>query len=399
MTDKHRPHHEHHAEHEHHAHHVQHKHHEQPKHRKKFDKKKLAVIIALLLMAAVLGSAFFISQRISALRPKFEVQKGMCYVTWSKDRLASSGSDASLKEMKEKGIRWVALVPTWYQETCSSNKIFRTENTPSDESVIHAIKKIHALGMKVMIKPHLDLIDTSGGGWRGEICVADPDWKIWFLSYQEFVLNYAAMSQRYKVDIFCFGTELKSATIKKNDARWRDVIALVRRVYHGPITYAANWEEEFERVPFWDAVDYIGIDAYFPLAENNDPTLDDIKKGWQEWIGSIETIQKKYNKPVIFPEIGYCSAKKAAKTPWEDLSDGKLDLELQENCYRAFFEMLWDKDWFYGVYWWRWGTDKRMGGPTNRSFMLQGKPAVEVMERWYKRPTPEKRKFEEPKGL
>jgi hypothetical protein len=148
------------------------------------------------------------------------------------------------------------------------------------------------------------------------------------------------------------------------------------------------------RVKFWDALDYVGIDAYFPLTDNRErPTLEELRQGWEKWVKEIEAFRKMVNKPVIFPEVGYCSAKGTAKIPWEEMAGGALDLELQADCYQALLETFWDRDWFYGVYWWRWGTDVRLGGATNRGFSFQNKPAQNVVVKWYKKAAPEKYKF------
>ncbi len=352
-------------------------------------------IMTVLLAAALLLTARYADPAGCApSKMKYEFQKGMCYTSWTKDRYASPNSDASLKDMAKIGTKWVAILTTWYQQKCDTNTIFPTETTPSDSSIIHAIETAHALGMKVMIKPHLDIVDTSDGTWRGDIgCASEPDWKIWFENYRDFILHYAKIAEEHKVEMICIGTELTSvSTIKEN--MWKDiVIKPIREAYKGPLTYAANWNDEYTHIKFWDVLDYVGIDAYFPLVEDKaNPTLEEIKKGWLlwSWVKEIEEFQKKVNKPIIFPEVGYCSADWTAKTPWEEIAAGRVNLELQANCYQALLETFWNKEWFYGVYWWRWGTDVRFGGPHNRGFSLQNKPAKDVVMKWYKKSTPKR---------
>ena len=337
-----------------------------------------------------LGLIFFSAVSWAAQNaPKYEFQKGMCYTTWNKDKYGSGTSDASLKELAKLGATHVAILTTWYQDKCNSTEIAPGENTPTDESIIHAIETAHSLGMKVMIKPHLDLIDTSDGSWRGDIaCTAEPDWQVWFEHYRDFILHYAIMGQEHNVEMLCIGTELTTiSTIKEN--MWKEiVIKPVREAYKGALTYAANWNDEFVSVKFWDALDYVGIDAYFPLSDKKRPTLEEIRKGWEPWLREIEDFQKKVNKPIIFPEAGYCSAEGTTKTPWEEIAGGSLDMSLQADCYRALLETFWDKKWFCGVYWWKWGTDLRFGGPNNRGFSPQNKPAQEVLRKWYKKSAP-----------
>jgi len=345
-----------------------------------------------IIILSVLFILFLISANGCGVGSKYKFQKGMCYVTWSPGRYSSPASDESLKEVAGLGTKWIAVLTTWYQGKCHSTTISPGKNTPSDESMIHAIKTAHALGMKVMIKPHLDIIDTSDGSWRGEIaCSSEPDWKAWFENYRDFILHYAKIAQENNVEILCIGTELTSvATIKEN--MWKEVVIKpVRGAYKGLLTYAANWDNEYERIKFWDALDYVGIDAYFPLVEDKPkPTLEELKKGWEPWVTDVEAFQKRVNKPIIFPEVGYCSAAWTAKTPWEDLASGKVESKLQADCYRALIETFWGKEWFYGMYWWRWGTDTRFGGPNNRGFSPQNKPAKDVIKEWYSKPAPQR---------
>lgn len=357
-------------------------------------KKKIITIIACILFTGII-TQYAWGAGCAPAKSKYEFQKGMCFITMSKDRYGTPESDASLKEMSKIGVKWVAIVTTWYQDKCSTTSIFPSKDSPTDESVIHAIKTIHSLGMKVMIKPHLDLLDLSEGSWRGEItCINEADWKTWFESYRDFILHYAKMAEENKAEMLCIGTELTSVATIRGEA-WKEiVINPVRNVYKGPLTYAANWNAEYSIVPFWDALDYVGIDAYFPLSENKRPTLDEIKKGWEEWTREIEAFQKKVNKPIIFPEVGYCSGLGTTRTPWEEITNGdRLDLDLQADCYRALFETFWNKEWFYGVYWWRWGTNARFGGPINKGFSPQNKPAQEVAADWYKKSTPKRKMY------
>ena len=320
----------------------------------------------------------------------YEFQKGICYTTWTKEKYSSPASDESLKAVSKTGANWVSILTTWYQDKCYNTDIHPTEKTPSDENVIHAIQQAHSLGMKVMIKPHLDIIDTSDGSWRGDIgCKLDTDWDAWFESYKNFIVHYARLAEENKVEMLCIGTELTTISAMKED-KWKGVvIKSVREAYKGPLTYASNWNDEYGHIKFWDALDYVGIDAYFPLSENSNPSFDEIKKGWDEWVKDMEAFQKRVNKPIIFPEVGYCSADWTTKTPWEELT-GNTNMKLQADCFEALIETFWGKKWFYGVYWWRWGTNINFGGVNNRGYIFQNKPAQKIIEKWYRKGTPKR---------
>ncbi|MCQ9207196.1 MAG: hypothetical protein NG740_04895 [Omnitrophica bacterium] len=339
-----------------------------------------ATLVLLIVLTSMFGLSRFI--RREAFRP--EIQKGMCYTTWSKKAYGTTKSDKSLEKLKEINVNWVAIVTTWYQDTCFSMNIFPTGKTSSDESVKRAIEKARSLGMKVMVKPHLDLLSTAEGSWRGEIaCVKEPEWQVWFNDYKKFTLHYAKIAEETGAEMFCVGTELTATTVG-HENEWREIISAVKEVYNGDLTYAANWSDEYLQIRFWDALDYAGIDAYFPLSDKDKPTYDELIEGWKKWVPEIEEWQSGIDKPVIFPEVGYRSSSGAARQPWEHSPGPRVDLELQVDCYKAMVDTFWSKNWFYGVYWWNWGTDVRMGGRSNRGFTLQNKPVQDYVEGLYK---------------
>ncbi|MFH1784647.1 MAG: hypothetical protein ABH868_07165 [bacterium] len=314
-------------------------------------------------------------------------QKGICYIVWSKDHYASKRSDKSLEKLVTTNAKWVGLHTTWYQEHYTSTEIYRGGKSPTDESLIHAIEKIHELGLNVMLKPHLDLINSEGGEWRGSIeFETEEEWQAWFESYTNFAVHYAKLAQENNVELYCIGTELSATTIVKPDM-WRGVIKAVREVYKGPLTYASNWDGEYLDISFWSDLDYAGIDPYFPLSEAMQPSLEEIKEGWKSWFAQIEQWQKKMNQPVIFTEIGYASSTGAAKEPWEHMPGKYADTKLQEACYEALYQTFWDEPWFAGLYWWMWGGSVKIGGENHRGFSPQNKPAEETIRTWYGKKT------------
>lgn len=341
--------------------------------------KKL--LLALVLVGATCGLLYSLWRSAPGMKPEF--QKGIHYVTWSKEGYDTANSDESLTKIKSLGANWVAILTTWYQDNCFSTEIFPTEKTPSDEGIIRAIKKSHELGMKVMLKPHLDILDTTYGSWRGEIvCAREEDWEKWFASYEKFIRHYVKIARENNVEMFCVGTELTEAAVSKPEM-WRALIKDIRKDYKGLLTYAANWNEEYLNIAFWDILDYAGVDAYFPLSDKEKPTYDELVEGWKKWYPEIEAWQARINKPVIFPEVGYHSTEFAAKEPWMHDVGYNVELDIQVDCYRAMYDTFWDKEWFYGMYWWDWGTSIRMGGAANRGFTPQNKPAEELVKKWY----------------
>ena len=245
------------------------------------------------------------------------------------------------------------------------------------------IELLHKNGIKTMVKPQIWI-------WKGEFTGtlkmnSEEDWKALEASYEQFILTYAEMAQETNSELFCIGTELEQF-VKNRPDYWKALIAKIREVYKGKLTYAANWDE-YPRVPFWAALDYIGIDAYFPLSEEKTPSVAQLKKGWQRWKSDIATLANTTDRRVLFTEFGYRSMDFSAKKPWlVDRNEENVNLEAQVNCKKAIFEEFWGEDWFAGGYVWKWFIHhSKSGGADDNRFTPQNKPAQEVIKTFYKK--------------
>ena len=129
-----------------------------------------------------------------------------------------------------------------------------------------------------MLKPQLYCENGQG---QGDLTPTDP--AAWFASYATFINHYAQIAQNNGVELFCVGCELNHLDTSTYDANWRTVISGVRAIYNGPLTYAADWST-YARIPFWGALDYAGIDAYFPLSNAKTPSVADLVRGWSNYV-------------------------------------------------------------------------------------------------------------------
>lgn len=302
-----------------------------------------------------------------------------------------------LTPVVERNIEWVVLVPYANQQDYNkpnlrSSRSRSNSNRPSRRArYAEFMDKARDLDLQVMIKPHIWMRSQPGGKWRSDIEMADErDWETWKQQYRSFVLEYAKWSEERGLPVFCIGAELHSV-VKLQPTFWRELIRDIRKVYSGKLTYGANWYQEYEDVSFWEDLDYIGIQAYFPLTKKEHPTVDELVKGWKPHVRKIEGLAKRYNKPILFTEIGYKSSCDAAIEPWAwvNRSEGayeKISTETQANCYEAFFRVFWKKEWFAGALFWEW---KRYDGSANSgqsiNFTPYNKPAANVMAKWFGR--------------
>ena len=318
-------------------------------------------------------------------------QNGIAYVTYGVGFYSTEDADTSLSYIAATSANWISLLATGYQETVRDTTIYLEEFSPTDEDLIHVINVAHKFDLKVMLKPHVDL-KNDPEHWRGEIgnfFTTEAEWDAWFSSYQNFIFHYAELAETYGADQFCVGTELLGTSHREDD--WRAVIGGVRDRYSGPITYASNPGEEIA-ISWWDAVDYIGVDAYYNLTEKNDPTVDELKAAWTPHLNLLDSLQSDWSKPILFTEIGYCSMDGANKFPWNYDITATNDLQEQADCYQAAFETFYTTSWFAGFYWWAWGTDPFEGDSCDMNFTPHNKPAEDILRFWFgapPRPFPE----------
>ena len=244
------------------------------------------------------------------------------------------------------------------------------------------VRQAHQNGINVMLKPMVWI----PGSWVGAYDLAtEQDWSIWEAGYRDYVLQYAQMAQEEGVALFCVGTEFNAAASKR-PTFWRKLIQDVRAIFKGKLTYAANWDH-FHEVQFWDALDFIGVDAYFPLSDAKSPQVGELLQKWKDPAYRVYLLYKLLRKPVLFTEFGYRSIDRCTWKQWEIEHvpyDQQVNLQAQVNAYRAFFQSFWHLDWFAGVFLWQWYTSfESAGGAQNSDYTPQNKPAEDEICRWF----------------
>lgn len=328
--------------------------------------------LTLLLIGVILAGC-------AQAKPVF--QKGFTFTAWEAEAYRSQTVAQQLGELREGGVEWIALTPSWFQDSKDSTEIYRDPGqSPSDESVRYVIRLAHRFGLKVLLKPQVDLMDDD---WRGKIKFSTPDeWKAWFENYRRFIHHYADIAEEEEVAIFCIGVELGGTSHREVD--WRKIIHSVRKRFSGSLTYAANWGRE-EEIRWWDSLDYAGVDAYFPLTANPGSEVSDLKKAWAVHVTHLRSWAFRIGKPVLLTEIGYRSVEHAAAEPWEWKRAGHVSLQEQSHLYQAALEVLWDEPWLYGMYWWEWRPFKPVQAKSDTGYTPQDKPAWKVLRKFYGR--------------
>lgn len=307
-----------------------------------------------------------------------EFQRGVNYTSWDANELGGETSDLSLMYLAQQNVGHVALMVVRYMDDAAKKTIYiDPAKTATDESLGHSINIIHALGMKVMLKPHVDLADED---MRSNILPSEE----WFVNYKEYIVHMAQIAAKYNVELLCIGTELSNVATSTWREKWIDLIQAVRQVYKGALTYAANFDD-YDVVSFWPEMDYIGIDAYFQLTDKNNPPLEELIAGWKTNADTLEQWLKdaKLDKPVIFTEIGYDTVEGSNKQPYRvlpTLTKYKESQEEQSNCLTALFEVMSKRAWFKGFYWWNYFPRPDLGP---LGYTLRGKKGEKVLSEWF----------------
>lgn len=336
-----------------------------------------SIVVIVILSAYVCAAAPAVAA---------EGLRGVSIAAFGARSLAGPAATRTLADVRALGADAVAINVSWWQDDAASTEIGPDEaKSATLESVGQAIDEAHRLGMSVMLKP---MVDVRSRVWRGTIRPRDPE--AWFRSYGKFVATFADLAKRKKVEMLCIATEMNTLEGAGHEARWRRLIGDVRRRYPGKLTYAANWHEGpdaiggYRAVRFWDALDLVGINPYFAIAESSDADAETLVAGCRAWMDTLEAWRSAagIDKPILYTEIGYPSFDGGATKPWGS-DDAGLDADQAEQaaCYEAFLSTFGEREWCAGAFLWRWEPYPHAGLRYPTGHTPQDKPAQEVIAR------------------
>ena len=295
-------------------------------------------------------------------------------VTWGWTGIRGSwgGSDAesSLDELIKLEPNWIGVTFAAFQATAVSTEIrFEDAPTVTDDEVRWAIRAAHERGVKVCLKP---VVNCTDGTWRAFIGFFDwdvpgePQWNQWFESYERFILHYAAIAEEEGCELFCIGCEMVRADSREME--WRALVANVRTVYSGPITYNCDKYQE-DRVTWWDAVDVISSSGYYPSGQ------------WEQQLDRIAPVTERFGKPFFFMETGCPSRVGSSARPNDWMIRGAPSGTEQANFYREMFAACAARPWMRGYMLWDWPAKlyPESAAGENTDYCMFGKPAAEVV--------------------
>jgi hypothetical protein len=309
----------------------------------------------------------------------------------------------SLTNLKATGADWVCITLSWFQENINSTSIYAVEGrSPTIPSIISIVNNATALGFKVVLKPHVDVLDGTWRAWVGTYFTED-DWAKWFTSYYAYYLTFAKIAQQVGVAVYSVGVEMVTASA--NSAQFIELVKQVRGYYSGTVTYSANWGTklqsvlppsdqastmpmawggEIDTINWINTLDIIGLDAYYYLTNEQNPSLNDLLLAWNPIVLHIRNISHFWNKTVMFTEIGYRSIQGASIHPGWWNNSATVNITQQAVCYEAVFQSFINENWWEGIHWWAWSSDPKAGGPQDTDFTPQNKlPTITVLQKYY----------------
>lgn len=320
------------------------------------------VAVSAIVVIPALATPTHARQEREAARFEAAPIKGMTLSTprgsseWGRDPIVPAMTD-----LRSLGVNWVAIHPYARIERDGTVSWRRGEENGGEPPIWlrRPIEEAHRQGLRILVKPHL--AHWGSFSWRGEIEFADDEqWRRFFSTYRAWIAEMAAHSAG--ADAFAVGTELDRTV--QHEHQWREVIDAVRASYPGPLTYAANWTD-FENVPFWDALDAIGIQAYFPVLDRATASIDvpaqaAFDAGWERILARLRTFGARHDRPFVFTELGYNLSAKAPYEPWDWEVGGANAELLQERCMRAALAAIEREPAVLGAFLWKWFPGDRL---------------------------------------
>jgi hypothetical protein len=298
-------------------------------------------------------------------------ERGVTVGDWTPWGIAGAAGGECLDDVAEAGANVAVYIVTLRQQEATSSEIESPfPMTPEPDAFRAAAAAARDRGLEVALKLQVDVDD---GTWRAHSRPANP--ATWFEDYGAHVAGWASTARDAGAGVFVIGTEL-AGTIEHEEL-WRALIASTRARFSGRILYAASWDEA-DRVPFWDAVDAVGVDAYFPVADRPDATRMEMLVAWQPWLDRLSSLSRRSERDVVLTELGYRSADGAGMDPAIFAASTVKDSAEQADLYWAALTALEDANFVRGVYWWNF---RLPGADASRDtdYTPQGKPAFDVL--------------------
>ncbi|HWJ85220.1 MAG TPA: 1,4-beta-xylanase [Cellulomonas sp.] len=302
----------------------------------------------------------------------------VCGMTWGwtgvRGTWLTPEAEHSMDEMAALGVNWVTLAFGALQATAQSTTIaFRDEPTVTDDEIRGAVAMARARGLQVCLKP---VVNVADGTWRAYIGFFDwdvpgePSWAQWFAAYREFIVHHARLAAELGVEMLCIGCEMVRADSQED--LWRELVADVREVYDGLVTYNCDKYQE-DHVTWWDAVDVISASGYYPTGS------------WPEQLDRIGAVVEREGKPFLFIEAGCPSREGSPERPNDWTLVGAPSERAQAEYLDEMLSACAQRPWVGGFMLWDWPATLYSSDEVaaNDDYCMYAKAGAHVVRRHY----------------
>ena len=304
--------------------------------------------------------------------------KGMSFGFMARNGYYSSeAGKQEIQNLINSGADSIALMVTIMQDAFYSTRMYRDfEITPSDDELRETIRTFRKAGIKIMLKPILEMHDSCH---RGDVRFPPENqeqisgirtnyWAMWFKNYTAAMVHYARICELEGVEMLLLGCELTAQDAKEE--YWPPLIEAVRKVYHGLLAYNTPswWHYAVDQgwVRNWfSLLDMVGISNYY--GKGHDPktqkygmhidevNADTICEGMMTVVKNLDEAYEIFHKPIFMAEVGVRSVQHALDAPsdcWNNQNgfDGEIQIMFMDGFCRAFST----RDWWAGFFWWKW---------------------------------------------
>lgn len=349
-----------------------------------------AVILAAALLAAVLPAH------------AFEVN-GVALTSWGYDGLKDPSGREALRWIRCLGATDVAIVTENAVDAATGRVYAPPGLVVPGPSLRDAVAHARSLGLRVTIKPHYQ--NSKTWDHLAYPPYQPPNMALFFDSLRASLLEHARLAEETGAVRLVLGTEL-GGHLTGPDWRfkWRGIIAEVRKVFHGSLTYSATIDTEWKRstganeaafVSFWELVDEVGVNVYPKLTRAANPDVAELERAWRrnadgdDVVASVRAVAERTGKPVLFMEHGFRSL---GGNYWETGSWGAKDNPTDDQAQVKLLEAslrLWQREgagWLKGVFLWEIRATEpnpQTRDEWERGFIFRGKPAAETVRRQF----------------
>jgi hypothetical protein len=311
-----------------------------------------------------------------------------------------------IAQLDQIGASRVIFSPQWFVKSNSPYLYPSIGETPFLYELFKLLEIAEEQGFELSLFPQLGPYDAIENWWG-----SDPKTELWwdtfFVSYTDFVVNYAKIAQHSGADQLIIGGKAILPTFEGGllpdgsdspaifDDRWNVLIDEIRTQYDGQLIWGTNANLEMDPLPeFIDKFDGIYISVDSPLALGDQPSFERVQAGFVDVIDSqIYEIYRSTLKPIILA-LAYPAVENAASgcallgaSCYNDglfrsveLTPYAVNFEEQALIYNAVMPIVASREWITAV-------SIRGYEPIvtvqDGSSSITAKPAFDVIQYWF----------------